>query len=326
MLHKLSLSLAFAVRIASVLLLLVLGSMPGIAGPALSQHVVDFDGNGRTDYAVGRVNGSQLTWIYSLNPSGASAFVPWGLVLDEYVPEDYDGDLKTDIAVWRPGAPGAAAFFILQSQTNTVRIEAFGQSDDDPTVVGDYNNDGRADIAVYRPGSPSSWFFRTTAGGPVSQVQWGTLGDFPVPGDFNGDGSNDFVVQRNGGSGQGIFWRFFSGGAIDVVAFGLPNDLVVPGDYDGDAKTDLAVVRRVTGGSLEWYWIPSAGGVIQGAFWGLTETDRPAQGDYDGDGRTDLAIWRSSGVFWVYNSSNQSATAFPWGTTGDYPIANFNVH
>src|SRR5829696_326235 len=124
------------------------------------QHVVDFDGNGRTDYAVGRlVGGPQIVWLYSLNPSGASFAQPWGLELDEYVPEDYDGDGKTDIAVWRPGAPGVAAFYILNSQTGTVRIEPLGQTDDDPSIVGDYNNDGRADVAVYRQGTPSTWFY-----------------------------------------------------------------------------------------------------------------------------------------------------------------------
>ena len=310
-----------------LLLSLTLLSTPNIFAGLAVQHVVDFDGNGRTDYAVGRlVGGPQIRWLYSLNPSGASVGINWGLEGDEFVPEDYDGDGKTDIAVWRPGAPGVAAFYILHSGTFTVRAEGFGQTDDDPTVVGDYNNDGSADLAVYRAGSPGFWFYRTSPGGAVNQVGWGIPGDFPVPGDFNGDGSNDFVVQRNGGSGQGVFWRLYSGGGSDAVAFGLPTDLVVPGDYDGDSKTDIAVVRRVSGGPLEWYWLPSNGSGAQAAVWGLTSMDRPTQGDYDGDGKTDLAIWRSSGVFWVFNSSTSTGTAFAWGTAGDYPIANFNVH
>jgi spore coat protein A len=291
------------------------------------QHVVDFDGNGRTDYAVGRlVGGPQIRWIYLLNPSGATGALDWGLELDEYVPEDYDGDGKTDVAVWRPGATGAAAFYILNSATGTVRIEVFGQTDDDPTIVGDYNNDGNADVALYRAGTPSTWFYRTAPGGPTTAVSWGTLGDFPAPGDYNGDGSNDFAIQRNTGAGQAAFWRLYSGGGSDVVIFGLPTDLVVPGDYDGDGRTDIAVARRNTGGPIVWYWLPSGTGITQQVAWGLTASDRPTQGDYDGDGKTDVAIWRSSGVFWVFNSGTQSGTAVPWGSAGDYPIANFNVH
>ncbi|HVF30356.1 MAG TPA: VCBS repeat-containing protein [Pyrinomonadaceae bacterium] len=300
------------------------GTLNVFGGVVPVQHVVDFDGNGRTDFAVGRIVGTnQLRWIYALNPSGATAALDWGLVLDEYVPEDYDGDGKTDVAVWRPGAPGVAAFYILNSQTNTVRIEVFGQTDDDPRVVGDYNNDGRADVALFRDGL---WLYKTSAGGPTIQVVWGVAGDFPAPGDYNGDGSNDFVIQRNGGSGQGVFWIRFSGGGSNVVTFGLPNDLVVPGDYDGDAKTDIAVARRVTGGPIQWYWLQSSNGVARQANWGLTATDRPVQGDYDGDGKTDIAIWRSSGVFWVFNSATSTSLAYSFGTAGDYPIANFNVH
>ncbi|HEX6125759.1 MAG TPA: VCBS repeat-containing protein [Pyrinomonadaceae bacterium] len=327
MLHNISLLAGRRLLNVGLLFFIAAFGTSQLAGQAGTQHVVDFDGNGRTDFAVGRlVGGPQIRWIYFLNPSGVTAAVDWGLEGDEFVPEDYDGDGKTDVAVWRPGAPGVASFYILNSQTSTVRVEAFGQTDDDPTVVGDYNNDGRADVAVYRPGSPSSWFYRTAPNGPTTQVAWGILGDFPAPGDYNGDGSNDFVVQRNNGVGQGAFWRLFSGGGHDVVTFGLSTDLIVPGDYDGDGKTDITVVRRVTAGPLEWYWLPSGGGSTQQAAWGLTASDRPAQGDYDGDGKTDLAIWRSSGVFWVFNSSTLSGSAFPWGTTGDYPIANFNVH
>ena len=307
-------------------LLFFMGSLAAtvVAGPTNIQHVVDFDGNGRTDFAVGRlVNGPQIRWIYFLNPSGVTAAADWGLEGDEFVPEDYDGDFKTDIAVWRHGVP--ATFYILNSQTNTVRAEVFGQTDDDPTVVGDYNNDGRADLAVFRS-SAGSWFYRTTPNGATTQVVWGSPGDFPAPGDYDGDGSHDFVVQRNNGVGQSAFWRLFSGGGHDVVTFGLATDLVVPGDYDGDGKTDITVVRRITSGPLVWFWLPSGGGGPQQASWGLTATDRPAQGDYDGDGKTDLAIWRSSGVFWIFNSSTLTGAAFNWGTTGDYPIANYNVH
>jgi hypothetical protein len=258
------------------------------------------------------------------------------LATDFFISEDFDNDNKDDYAVWRPGVATVAAFYIHNSATNTARVEAFGQTGDDPTVVDDYNNDGSADIAVYRAGAiagdGSTWFYRTTPGGPVSYVLWGQNGDFPAPGDYDGDGSADFVVQRNAGGGQARFWRRFANGTQDSLIFGTPSDVIVPGDYDDDGKTDIATVRGVSG-FINWFYEPSGTAGVQVVWnvWGNSATDFPTQGDYDGDGRTDLAIWRPSinpnaSAFWVYNLQSAGTSAVPFGQNGDYPVANFNSH
>ena len=301
---------------------------------------VDFTGDGKSDYAVVRNTGGgpsgQITWSIAPNGGGAIQGVFWGLATDFFVPEDYDGDLKDDVAVWRPGAPGAATFYILNSNGFTARVEAFGQSGDDPTVVADYNNDGKTDIAVYRAGATagaqSTWFYRTVANGAVNYVPWGQNGDFPAPGDYDGDGSSDFAIQRNNGGGQARFWRRFANGSTDQVVFGTPTDVIVPGDYDGDGKTDIATVRG-SGGLILWFYDPSGTPgvqVVQEAF-GTSATDFPTQGDYDGDGKTDLAIWRPNAdptmnFFWSRNSSNGAVNVVEWGQNGDYPVANYNAH
>lgn len=304
------------------------------AGPSTpSDAPVDLDGDGRTNFVVVRNTGGgaggQVTWFFNTAGGGIAAFA-WGLSTDFFISEDFDGDLRDDIAVWRPGAAGTAAFYIHNSATNTARVEAFGQTGDDPTVVGDYNNDGMADLAVYRggatAGAASTWFYRTTPGGPVAYVLWGRNGDFPAPGDYDGDGSADFVIQRNDGGGQARFWFRFANGMQDSVVFGTPTDVIVPGDYDDDGKTDVAVVRGI-GGQIHWFYEPSsiAGVQVVQNVWGNSSTDFPTQGDYDGDGRTDLAIWRA-GVFWVYSLQGGGITTFNLGSAGDYPVANFNAH
>jgi hypothetical protein len=55
--------------------------------------------------------------------------IPWGLSSDVVKLGDYDGDGKTDPAVTRAVGPDRV-FYILQSLTNTARIEAFGQAGD----------------------------------------------------------------------------------------------------------------------------------------------------------------------------------------------------
>lgn len=305
----------------------------GGTGPA-PDAPVDFNGDGRSDYVVVRNVGGgptgQVRWYYNLSSGGATVAKDWGLGADFFLAEDFDNDNIDDISVWRPGPATVAAFYILNSATNTARIEAFGQTGDDPTVVDDYNGDGSADLAVYRgaaaAGQQSVWYYRTAPGGALTYTPWGVSGDLPAPGDYDGDGKADFVVQRDNGGGQAIFWRLFSNGAIDNVFFGLSSDVVVPGDYDDDGKTDVAVFRPV-GGSMVWYYEPSSvAGVsfVQNTF-GNSATDYAVQADYDGDGRTEIAVWRD-GVFWIYNLQSGAISTYNLGTAGDYPVANFIVH
>jgi FG-GAP-like repeat len=300
------------------------------ATPARSGAPVDFNGDGRTDWAVTRDAG-QRTWFYNTNGTGApSVALDWGLNLDRNVPEDYDGDGKDDIAVWRPAAGTGSAFYILRSSNNTVQISNFGIQTDNPRVVGDYDGDGKADVAVYRGGAQSTWFYRGTLNNPsgnITFVPWGTTGDRVAPGDYDGDGKYDFVIARNDG-GSLRFWMNQSNAGFATQVFGLQGDIINPGDYDGDSKTDLAVVRiEGAGGIFNWYIQPSSGGAIQQFLFGSVMFDTAAQGDYDGDGKTDIAIWRSlDGTFWARNSSNGAAQAFQLGASGDSAVANYNSH
>jgi hypothetical protein len=310
-------------------------TLVGAAVPV--QNYLDMNGDGKTDWTVVRNTGGgptgQITWFTQYNGLAGTQFDNWGIATDFFVPGNYDADNKTDIAVWRSGPPFVAAFYILQSATSTLRAETFGQSGDEPTVQGDYNGDGLDDIAVYRAGATagaqSFWYWRQAVGGPVFNAQWGQNGDFPAPGDYDGDGKNDFVIQRNAGGGQARFWIMLATGATSSVVFGTPTDVIVPGDYDGDGKTDIATVRGISG-QINWFVLPSSGGSYTQTPWGLSASDFPTQGDFDGDGKTDIAIWRPdadpfNNLFWV-NKSTGGLQTQEWGQNGDYPVANYNTH
>ncbi|MEZ5427175.1 MAG: VCBS repeat-containing protein [Pyrinomonadaceae bacterium] len=88
-------------------------------------------------------------------------------------------------------------------------------------------------------------------------------------------------------------------------------------DKDADGKADLTIFRP---SNNVWYYLNSAGFVIQQ--FGLANSDYPAPGDYDGDGKGDIAVWRDSdGVWYRLNSSDNTFAATAFGTTGDEPIA-----
>ena len=87
----------------------------------------DFDGDGRTDYAVFRP--SNRVWYIQQTTQGFYA-VQWGLPDDLLVPADYDGDGKTDLAVYRDGI-----WYQLRSNGNAFYAEQFGLAGDIPAPM-----------------------------------------------------------------------------------------------------------------------------------------------------------------------------------------------
>lgn len=294
---------------------------------------IDFNGDGKTDYAVTRDISTQRRWFYNLNGSGSTLGFDWGLSTDINTPADFDGDGKTDIAVWRGSNTAAqSAFYILQSLTNTVRFERFGEASrfDNPTVVGDYDGDGKADVATFAPGtlasSQSFFYYRGSLNNPngnVTYTPWGPGQTLPYPGDFDGDGKFDFCVRDLPVSttATATFSLLKSGGGTEVFPWGQSGDALIPGDYDGDAKTDFAVTRTVSGAKT-WFILPRTGSPTTFLDWGLS-TDTEAVGDYDGDGKVDVAVWRA-GTFYIRQSTNGALSTFGLGAAGDTAVANFN--
>ena len=131
------------------------------AAPQRAATMCDYDGDGRSDFALRRIVSSQFYWWIGLS-SGGSSLAQWGRSGNSVVCGDFDGDAKTDLAVWQSGAAGVAAFWILQSSDNVIRIEQFGQAQDNATVVDDFDGDGKTDVAVYRNGAAAgaqSYFY-----------------------------------------------------------------------------------------------------------------------------------------------------------------------
>lgn len=289
-----------------------------------------------------------IAWYISSDGVGPTATTSFGdAATDFLVPNDYDGDGKTDVAVWRPGAPFTAAFYILNSSNLTVRTDIFGQTGDDPAITGDYDGDGKADTATYRcpafgAGDGQCYFYYRPSN-PLANPQgiyvvpwgFGEDGDFFVnPGDFDGDGKNDFCVQRANPaaptSGQFLLLKSADFG-VEFVNWGTSSDFIIPGDYDGDGKDDFCVRRTVSGQRQHYILERDGGGTgAAGIAWGITG-DVSAPGDYDGDGKQDIAVWRpntnpSANFFYVRRSSDNAVQAFEWGQNNDAAVAGWYVH
>ena len=281
-----------------------------------TKTILDFDGDGRTDYsAIQNVSGGML-WNNYRSTNGYSSVNFGSFAEDIPVANDYDGDGKTDIAVWRNSN---GTFYLLRSLDNTFTGVQFGQSGDDPNVTQDFDGDGKADFAVTRAQTGTLFWYILGSKDGFRGYQFGTDTDKSLRGDYDGDGKADLAVYRpNSGSPANTFFiqKSSDNSLISNALGSSTTDKIVPGDYDGDGKTDIAVWRTTNG---TWYYLKSSNGSFNGFQFGASG-DLPTPGDYDGDGKTDFAVWRANaaqneaGIFYVQKSSG-SFSAFGWGNS-----------
>jgi hypothetical protein len=335
------------INISATILGILVGffvNLPVSAQTATHRTPLDFDGDGKTDIVVARSIIDIFErlpfewWIYGSASNQMMPVVTFGAAINPGhipIPADYDGDGKTDIAVFLRGVAGGGKgnqsfFYVLRSSDGRVDWIKWGLDSDDPYMTQDFDGDGKADPTVVRcgipvPGQPTiilenrTWYILESRNNYQSyRVE--TFGkcdasrDRSIRGDFDGDGKADLAFYRQldvNANGQTTpanrFYMKLSGrrNIVRKIRFDYAeNGRVIQGDFDGDGRTDIASVRSEVSGDFRyrwWYWLRSSDGQFVAKQFGAShpsfdQQDSVVPGDYDGDGKTDTAIFRAFGL------------------------------
>ncbi len=244
----------------------------GVNGDKMVQG--DYDGDGKTDFSVFRpatASSSAVWWILrSATLDTAYYSVPFGGVEDIPAQADFDGDGRTDIAIYRPST---GVWFIQQSSNGANIYPQFGNNSDIP-VAADYDGDGRADLAVWRD-SGAVFYSSNSSNGQTQTHNFGLAGDLPVCADYDGDGKADIAVWRS--SNATWYVKQSTTGNTVPTQWGIGTDKTVQNDYDGDGKVDIATWRTTGSDVGKWYIKNSSDNSTRTVQWGQSgDTPVPA--------------------------------------------------
>ena len=203
----------------------------------------DYDGDGKADYTVVRINSANnnLTWFTKNSATGAERAVNFGTVAGVedaqfFAGADFTGDSRDEL-VFATANPsnGNVTYFVGDAITGVgVLTRQFGNFITDFSLPpADYTGDGRADFVAVRQnaaGSPATWFINNSATNATTATNFGVSdpaftgsGDIPVRGDYDADGRHDICVWRP--SNQIFYYVSSATGQISAQKFGDPGDI-----------------------------------------------------------------------------------------------------
>ncbi|MEO6393875.1 MAG: VCBS repeat-containing protein [Pyrinomonadaceae bacterium] len=256
---------------------------------------LDFDGDGISDYATVRDSGVPLAFA---SPNGSrSAVAPASAAIKN--PQVRDTSL---------GSMHRGHYFKLPGE----RFDPLAPRLDRPNTVA---------------ANQLQWLINTSGPSADLGILFGTLNDFPVPADYDGDLMTDLAVWTGGPVAIFRVLTSSSGFATEVdytLGDGLSDPSIV-GDYDGDGLADPAVFNSQAG---QWTYL---GGPMHAVPITVTPIGSfgggfPVPGDFNGDRKYDFmsetrdGLNPAAGHFYQWNNDG---TVNPTETV-NFVFGNYN--
>jgi hypothetical protein len=193
-------------------------------------------------------------------------------------------------------------------------------------------------IGVFRNGS---WYidlvgnYTWSGCGPDGCYDFGTAGDIPIVGDWNGNGNVKLGVFTNGTWYLDINGNNAWDAGVDAtIPFGAAGDIPIVGDWNGTGKSNIGVFRNGT-----WYLDLAGTGTWVGcnttsdACYSFGQAgDIPVVGDWNGTGKSNIGLFRNGTWYldlagtgtWVGCNTTSNA-CYSFGQAGDIPVVgNWN--
>jgi len=171
---------------------------------------------------------------------------------------------------------------------------------------------------VFRPSNGLLYLKNSNTTGIADvAINYGQGGDYPITGDWNGDGVDTIGIYRNG-----YFYLRNSNtiGFADIVfPFGAPGNQPVAGDWDGDGIDTIGVYHN----GVFYLRNSNTPGPADIIFSLGVAGNVGIAGDWDGDGITTTGVFRpSNGALYLKNKNSTGIADIQinYGLPGDKPV------
>jgi protocatechuate 3,4-dioxygenase beta subunit len=241
----------------------------------------DFNGDGVSEVGV-YLKGH---WFIDVNGNGrwddGDLWAKLGTDGDLPAVGDWDGDGKTDIGIYGPAWPGDPRAIAEEPGLPDESNEHMHKRKNFPPRLHEATHGSRV--------------MKLTSRGQARQdvidhvFHYGTAGDVPITGDWNGDGIDTIGVFRKGAWHIDVDGDGRLSDKDAAFQYGMAGDLPVIGDFDGDGVDEIGVYR-----AGQWFVDKDGDRDLTAhdeAFQLGGGGDLPVVGDWDGDGVDDPAVY-----------------------------------